>query len=139
LWFDFKIYSYEGNATLTWQTNNEACWFDYGFEEVDRESVEEKKRTFDLCKTPCREINGSHYYYCVMAHTVAKNMKLGIGQQDFMEIGAHTDKNVVLEFELGYSDKGYLDMCGKCRGKEAEKYLIPAAEQVGEESRYKNQ
>jgi len=41
----------------------------------------------------------------------------------------------LLESEIGYFEKGYLDMCGMCKGKEAVKYLIPAAERLINEKR----
>ena len=57
-------------------------------------------------------------------------MKLKEGLNDYIIIKKNTNRNTILEFELGYLEKGYLDMCGRCRGKDAENYLIPAAEQV---------
>ena len=39
------------------------------------------------------------------------------------------DKKQLFEFEMGYSEKGYLDMCRFCRGREAMNYRIPAAVQ----------
>ncbi len=116
--------------SIVWETDDQGSWFDYGFNNLQRKNVTDSRRTFDTCKTPCREINGSKYYYCVMAHTVAQNMKLDIGADDYFELDGKVNKNELLEFEMGYSEKGYLDMCSMCRGKEAEKYLIPAAEQL---------
>ena len=88
------------------------------------------QKNFDLCGVSCREISGDKYYYCVMAHTVSKNSKANVGENDYFLIDTTTDKVELLEFECGYSKKGYLDMCSRCRGKAASNYLIPAAEQV---------
>jgi len=126
-----KLYEkLSGLNSIIWETDNKASWFDYGFNSGARKSIKNAQKTFDMCKTICREINGSKYYYCVMAHTVAQNMKLEIGQDDYFDMSKVYSKNELLEFEVGYSDKGYLDMCSICRGKDAENYLIPAAEQV---------
>lgn len=117
-------------STEVWYTNANNSWFDYGFDRLDeKKDIRETEKTFNQCMTQCREINGSKYYFCVMAHTVAKNRKYNIGQNDYIDLSTVLDKKILLEFELGYSEKGYLDMCRICRGKAAEKYLIPAAEQ----------
>lgn len=113
--------------------NRETQWMDYGFETVCRSGREEELiRVFDKCKTPCREIRGSRYYYCVMARSVSDNLKWNVGKEDYLELADLTkqDKKVILEFDKGYSEKGYLDMCNQCRGSEASDYPIPAAEQV---------
>lgn len=115
-----------------WKTNAEDSWFDYGFDQTDlKKSIKDVMQTFEHCKTQCREISGEKYYYCVMAHTVAKNRNYNIGKVDYIDLSDVKDRKILLEFELGYNDKGFLDMCRICRGKEAELFLIPAAEQEG--------
>lgn len=109
-------------------------WIDYGFGCVERKSDQENLiKVFDDCQTPCREIRENRFYFCVMARSVSDNLKFNVGQQDYLDLDALTGedyKKKLLEFTLGYSDKGYLDMCRYCNGAEAKKYPIPAAEQV---------
>ena len=67
-----------------------------------------------------------------MARSVNENMKRGIGLDDYLDIGAmdpksKKDKRIFLEYTMGYSKKGYLDMCRFCNGADREKYIIPAA------------
>lgn len=116
--------------SIVWETNNENSWADYGFDNHVLKNEADTLRTFDTCKTLCREVKGKKYYYCVMAHTVANNMNLEMGENDYFDLGLEFDKKELLEFEVGYSEKGFLDMCGICRGKEAGKFSIPAAEQM---------
>lgn len=108
-------------------------WMDYGFQSVDR-GGEEKELTevFDRCKTPCREIRGSKYYYCVMARSVSDNLGFDVGKDDYLELADldKSDKSIFLEFDLGYSEKGYLDMCNYCNGADAVQYPLPAAVQI---------
>ena len=114
-------------------SDKENQWMDYGFESVDRKGREKEMiQVFDKCKTPCREIRGSRYYYCVMARSVSDNLKLGIGKRDYLDLDGlkEGDKKILLEFQMGFSEKGYLDMCGNCHGSDAVKYPIPVAEQV---------
>lgn len=108
-------------------------WMDYGFQTTDRKGNEDELiQVFDECQTPCREIRGSKYYYCVMARTVSENLGFEVGQFDYLDLDSLNDdyKKIFMEFEYGYSDKGYLDMCNHCAGADAEKHIIPAAVQL---------
>ncbi len=108
-------------------------WMDYGFDHVDRNASEEELiRVFDSCKTPCREVRENRFYFCVMARSVAENMGFHVGENDYLDLDAlpgDKGKKELLEFTLGYSEKGYLDMCNYCYGADMVKYPIPVAEQ----------
>ncbi len=110
-------------------------WTDYGFKYVEREyNPQMLTRVFDLCHTECHEIRENKFYYCVMARSVNDNMKRGVGIDDYLDIGAmnpdsQIDKRIFMEYTLGYSDKGFLDMCRFCNGSERSRYIIPAAVQ----------
>lgn len=112
----------------------ETEWMDYGFEYVNREDNEEKLiAVFDTCRTPCREVRENKFYYCVMARSISDNLGYHIGQDDYLDLdqlAGEDYKKELLEFTLGYSEKGYLDMCRHCHGAETKNYPIPAAEQV---------
>lgn len=117
--------------------NPEATWMDYGFDYLDRDAAEEELiSVFDNCKTPCREIRGNKLYYCVMARSVSENLGYNIGENDYLDLGqldSIDGGKKILEFNLGYSEKGYLDMCNHCYGKEAYLHPVPAAVQVKRE------
>lgn len=108
-------------------------WRDYGFEYVDQGTEESiLTDTFDQCGTICRELRGNKFYYCVMARSVSENLGFGVGQSDYLDLSAlqgEQYKKELLEFSMGYSEKGYLDMCRYCHGSKAYDYPIPAAEQ----------
>lgn len=109
-------------------------WMDYGFGSVDRKAEEQVLiNVFDACQTPCHEIRGNKFYYCVMARSVSDNLHYAVGEEDYLDLNdlkERDDKKVLLEFLMGYSEKGYLDMCNYCNGAEAIKYPIPVAEQI---------
>jgi hypothetical protein len=109
-------------------------WIDYGFDYLEKPFEPENLiRTFDECHTPCKEIRGSKLYYCVMARSVSDNLKLNEGEDDFLDLdrlNGDNCKKELLEFCMGYSDKGYLDMCRRCHGMKWGDYSIPAAEQL---------
>lgn len=117
--------------------NPEDTWMDYGFDYLDRDAEEEELiSVFDDCKTPCREIRGNKLYYCVMARSISENLGYNIGENDYLDLGqldSINGRKKILEFNLGYSEKGYLDMCNHCYGKEAYLHPVPAAIQVKRE------
>ena len=112
------------------ETEKENSGLIYGFEEVERgEDITLITEAFNECRTECREIRGSRYYYCVMSRTVPENMGWTIGKDDYLELRDLENKKVFFEYQQGFSDKGYVDLCRHCRGAEAPQFLIPAAEQ----------
>lgn len=111
----------------------DGSWMDYGFDYMNRScNTEGLQKVFDACQTPCREVRGSKYYFCVMARSVSENMGFGVGEDDFLDLEKLQGdyKKILMEFELGYSEKGYLDMCRHCNGADAQKLPIPVAEQM---------
>ena len=113
-------------------SNSDDTWMDYGFDYLTRGETEDLIKVFDECKTPCREVRENRYYYCVQARTVSENMGFNIGEDDYLdmnEIQGIDGKKVLLEFCMGYSGKGYLEMCKHCYGAEAKQHIIPRAVQ----------
>ena len=108
-------------------------WTDYGFDHLDRHaSADELINVFDTCKTSCREIRENKFYFCVMARSVAENMGFDVGKEDYLDLDTLQGENgrkELMEFNLGFSSKGYLDMCNFCNGGERVNYPIPVAEQ----------
>lgn len=109
-------------------------WMDYGFEYVNRQaSASELIKVFDDCHTPCHEIRENRFYYCVMARSVSENLGMNVGKEDYLnmdDLQGEEGKRKLLAYSLGYSEKGYLDMCNFCHGAESIHYPIPAAEQL---------
>ena len=109
-------------------------WIDYGFEYLNKEMDEKKLiETFDKCLTPCREVRENKLYFCVMARSVSDNLHLEEGPGDYLDLDklhGENYKRELMEFNLGYSEKGYLDMCHRCHGMDAINYPIPVAEQL---------
>lgn len=112
----------------------DASWIDYGFEYLNKELDEEKlTEIFDKCLTPCREIRENRLYFCVMARSVSDNLHFDEGKDDYLDLNQLNGENYkreLMEFNLGYSEKGYLDMCHRCHGMDAVNYPIPVAEQL---------
>lgn len=111
-------------------------WIDYGFDYLEKDRDEEELiKTFDACLTPCREVRGNKLYFCVMARAVSDNLQFfeGGGKEEYLDLEKLNGKDYkkeLLEFNLGYLEQGYLDMCRRCHGMDAEHYPIPVAEQM---------
>jgi len=135
----FKTYDicYYINDADTW-------WTDYGFDHVDRgffkdninkqEKIEELKKVFSDCKTPCREIRGNKLYFCVQARTCNDNLHFNVGADDYLDLSKlgndYESKKIIFDLEMGNIPKGYLDMCNYCNGNDRFKFPIHAAEQI---------
>ena len=67
-----------------------------------------------------------------MSRSVAENMGFDVGKEDYLDLDTLQGENgrkELMEFNLGFSSKGYLDMCNFCNGGERVNYPIPVAEQ----------
>ena len=106
-------------------------WMDYGFGVFDRGTEADLNMVFQQCRTNCREVRTGKLYYCVMARSVSDNLKLKIGKDDYLDLRTikPDNRDDLFLFQMGYFEKGYLDMCRYCRGSEAALYPIPAAVQ----------
>ncbi len=114
--------------------NEDHTWIDYGFGKLDRKaSVEELRRVFAACHTPCHELRENRLYFCVMARSVSENLKMNVGKEDYLDLSSLKGvdgKEKINRFIVDGPEKGYLEMCNYCRGAEAVFYPIPPAEQV---------
>lgn len=110
-------------------SNEDDKWVDYGFDSFVRGDEENLQAVFDRCKTHCREVRGNKYYFCVQARAVGENMSFDVDDDyfDLSQIKSIEDKKALVEFGMGYSEKGYLDMCKYCYGAEALERIIPRA------------
>ena len=106
-------------------------WVDYGFNSLVRGDEEDLQAVFDKCKTPCREVRRNKYYFCVQARAVSENLLFDVDDDyfDLSQIKSIGDKKALMEFCMGYSEKGYLDMCKYCYGADALNHIIPRAVQ----------
>lgn len=111
-------------------------WVDFGFDWVDRgESEDVLKFVFNECKTPCRELRENRLYFCMMGRSISENMGYNIGVDDYIDLervikSESNGKQECLRYNLGILDKGFIDMCRHCNGKDAFQYPIVPAEQM---------
>lgn len=107
-------------------------WIDFGFTYVNNNS-EKAARVFDGCETTCREVRENRFYYCVMARSISENLGWNIGNDDYFnldEVVSAQDRKLLFEYDRGYSDKGYLEVCKHCQGMGKNNLHVPAGEQL---------
>ena len=106
-------------------------WVDYGYDYVDRGNNEKELiKIFDQCLNGCHAVRKNQYFFCAGAEARSRNLGLHVGETDYFDLSS-CDKMELFEFNMGYSEKGYLDMCNFCHGSNSWKYPVPVAEQIG--------
>ena len=109
---------------------------DYGFDYVDRKG-KNLESVFNGCLTMCHEIRRDRFYFCIMARSMSENgEKFNLtGKDDYFKLPGLTqisqkERIEFFEYTMGYSEKGYLDMCNYCNGVDSYLHPIPSAEQM---------
>lgn len=110
-------------------------WGDFGFPENPNNIPEEKLMDyFEGCKAPFRGLYDDKVFFC---HLETSAIRAGLHNEtedDYFNLNQDTSdiKKRFLEFDFGYSRKGYVSFCAKCRGCDTvNKLTVPAAEQMG--------
>lgn len=108
-------------------------WINLG---VNEQSISEDivaQFRYDECANRSRSIHSLKLYGCCYAD-FANEAKVYCGKEsDYIDLGMEEriDKGVMVEFLLGYTEKGFLEMCRKCYGSETiNNHYIPVAQQI---------
>lgn len=115
------IYCYEQKADF---------WIDMGWNQ--KQQKKDPEELFLECGMPCREFSNGIEYYCMHGHYANKARDICNEDKEGLDFTEKsTDKKVILEYNLGFSEKGYLDICGNCNGYfGTNSKKIPVAEQL---------
>lgn len=104
---------------IPYNRKTDASWLDFGVGSF-RHSFNEGEliRYFDRCYPPFRALHNGKFYYC---HINAGAVNAGLYEHDetdcFDLSGYDKDRRVELvEYNMGYNQKGYLSLCRNCRG-----------------------
>ncbi len=92
-------------------------------------SDEGARRQFENCNVPWQEYRAGKLYLCNYSDYAAVAGKYEVQQDEYIEIAA-TDKREIMEFRLGYSEKGYVDFCKRCAGFFHNPNIVKPAEQI---------
>ena len=112
---------------IRYQLNKYDQWCDIAFKRVDFSGWSEEQMIDhrDRCNTYLQQMIDGKIYSCCYEHYA---MVAGlVDHADCIDIMT-TPKVEILEYRLGYTEKGYLDMCRFCHGLEDSAPLVPAVQ-----------
>lgn len=98
-----------------------AEWVDFGFDTVQNNyTIEEARAFFDYCHTRCRGYVDGKIRYCINAFFAERTLQ---GTEDINNMfdvmhmeNTEEERRKLVEFDLGYNEKGFLSMCQHCNG-----------------------
>ncbi len=108
-------------------------WYDFGNpENVKHELDEEKKiERFSACRSINRILKDGRLYYCHHQVGAVWAGITGDKPEGYIDLEKHLDRKQLMEYGLGYTEKGYLDFCSRCHGYEGlNERIIPSAKQL---------
>lgn len=113
-----KRYKDEGIQTYFLSS---ATWVDFGFDTVENQYSEDQLiKFFDYCHTRCRGYVDGKIRYCINAFFAARAKGEVEDENNAFDIlnmeSTEENKRALVEFDMGYSDAGYLKMCQHCNG-----------------------
>lgn len=95
-------------------------WIDFGFETADHSQYTEEQRIafFQSCNAPFRGLRNGKLFFC---HIEANAIELGELEEwegdAFLLDNFASDRRIeLLEFDFGYSMRGYPMICMRCEG-----------------------
>lgn len=110
-------------------------WYDFGCPSTTKLSYNEDEciSRFSKCRSLNRILRDGRLYYChhqvgaVWSKYIQDTKEAYIELETFSKIG----KKLLLEYSLGYTEKGYLYFCNSCNGYDGiNDKIIPSAEQL---------
>lgn len=119
---------------IEWSDNKVEEWFYLDIDNTDHSCWTEKELIDfrDECGNPWNNIEDGKLYFCNFAKFASKAGLYDIDKNDYYDLTNYSEnkKIEILEFTLGYSEKGYTNFCKNCSGWEnLNKKRIPVAEQ----------
>lgn len=127
-----KLEQYQINYVI----NKAEAWIDLAPEATDYSAFGESQleRHAAECQQTWQELRDGKIYSCnYAAYAVVAGLVDGQDQEEIFDL-THFDgsrKKELIEFRLGYNDKGYTEFCKRCRGFNQDKaQMIPPAVQA---------
>lgn len=90
---------------------------------------------FEQCDMSCREFVDGIEYYCMHGRyaNIARSL-YDVNEEGINFMDNSVNKKMIMEYNLGYLEKGYLNICARCKGYFGiNQTKIPVAEQLKEQ------
>ena len=155
---NLKIYldDYRVNVPRLEKTFNEALnkFKDYGLTTVifardkffqlfppvnsqENASADELINKFDCCANPFTQLKDGRLFNCNWSNFAATAGLTEVREEEYYDLNningelSNDEKKALIEYRLGYSEKGYVDFCKYCNGSyNINKIEVPAARQT---------
>ena len=114
---------------ISYVRNKPSSWFDLDFDNTDNSALNEDEmiKWRDSCNTFLNYVADCRIYSCCFEQYA---MVAGVVEEaEYIDIRS-TSKKELLEYRLGYTPKGYVNFCRRCRGIGANMKTMPPAVQV---------
>lgn len=112
-----------------------AKWVDFGFKTVHHHfSDEQLGQFFDQCHTRCRGYVDGKIRYCINAYFAERTLNGKEDEKNTFDLSGgevmEETRRKLVEFDLGFNQKGFLNMCQYCNGTvEINRHYIEVGEQ----------
>lgn len=93
-------------------------------------SEEDVQAHFHACGVPWQEYREGRFYLCNYSAYAAVAGLYQVRENEWFSIENDFNKKELMEFRLGYSEKGYVDFCRQCDGYFNNPYHVMPAEQM---------
>lgn len=105
-------------------------WSDCGYPQESNGIPTEKLRAFyeDCDRRSCQGLLGTKLFYCGMAIGAQRTGYCEAAETDYIDLSREDlNKKELMEFMLGYNERGYIEYCKKCNGGPNinRRYVVP--------------
>ncbi len=119
---------------ISFYKNKAETWIDLAPERTDHSNMsrEELIQHRSACALPFQEFHGGRLYACNYAHYAEKARLTVCGPDEYLDFASLTGdwQKELVEFRLGYTEKGYVEFCKHCAGFFNNPYQCPPAKQA---------
>lgn len=92
-------------------------WIDFGYNGKRKDFSDEKMELFfSKCNMPCRLLQNNKLYYCANARFAQLADMNEADSNNVFDLEGEWKGSELLEFDMGYSEQGYINMCRYCNG-----------------------
>lgn len=132
IWLEDIVHKFE-RYEIDYGIRKVEQWINLGINEKETATDAEAEYRYNECFNRSKSVHNLKLYSCCYADFANEAKVYGSDELDYIDLAVkkRVDKGVMLEFMLGYTDKGFLGMCRKCYGGEnINNHYVPVARQI---------
>lgn len=117
---------------VSYKRNKVETWIDLAPNETDNSDFDEKKLAclYSACAVPWVDLFESKLFSCDYTQYASRAGIVGTSDNDYFDLKKVVNRKELLEFRMGYTEKGYVELCKRCSGYVAiNKNIIAPADQ----------